>query len=240
MDRSRSSSPTRSSRPPPPPASTRRSTKPNGRHRDRGYSLPRDKSPPRRRSEVTLQMCVLHTSSHNWKTAPVTYNPSRINDRALWREIRECYRFELRHPWFHWLSLRHVTSIVPVSFSHSGVPRRVDPKDFPDSRIFRHAYHHPEQIKTNHEWVDWFTEFDANDKATNGLEFREGLYADKLALLAIACVIAIVVVSIVWCVKGGNLQTVFTVMSFVLTLIAAIIAFVALYYQVVSTDTGGS
>ena len=88
--------------------------------------------------------------------------------------------------------------------------------------------------------MDWFTDFDANDKATNGLQFREGLWADKLALLAIGCTVAIVAVSIVWCVRGGNLQTVFTVMSFVLTLIAAIIAFVALYYQIVSNDTGGS
>lgn len=156
MNRSRSTSPARSVRP--PPGSNRRSTKRDSRHRDRGYSLPRDKSPPRRRSEVTLLMCVLHTSSHNWKTAPVKYSPSRVNDRQLWEEIRECYRMDLRHPWFHWLSLRHVTAIVPVSFSPSGVPKRVDPQNFPESRLFRHAYHHPEQIRTEHMWVDWFTD----------------------------------------------------------------------------------
>jgi hypothetical protein len=239
MFRSRTPSPARSLRQP-VPSTPRRSTKRDSRNRDRGYSLPRGKSPPRRRSEVTLLMCVFHTSSHNWKTAPVKYNPNRTNDRELWEEIRNCYRYDLHHPWSHWLSLRHVTAIVPVSFSPSGVPQRVDPKDFPESRLFRHAYHHPEQIKTDHSWVDWFTDFDSNDKATNGLEFREGLWADKLALLAIGCTVAIVVVSIVWCVKGGVLQTVFTVMSFVLTQIAAIIAFVALYYQIVSNDTGGS
>ena len=97
---------------------------------------------------------------------------------------------------------------------------RTDPKDFPDSKQFKHAYHHPEEIRPEHFWVDWFTEFDAGDKRQNGLEFIEGLWADKLALLAILATIAIVVVSIVWCVLGGNLQTVFTVMSFVLTLVA--------------------
>jgi hypothetical protein len=83
-----------------------------------------------------------------------------------------------------------------------------------------HAYHHPEQIRSSHQWVDWSVELDANDDRTNGLEFVEGLWADKLAAVAIGFSIAIVIVSIVWCVKGGQLQTVFSVMSFVLSLVA--------------------
>lgn len=54
----------------------------------------------------------------------------------------------------------------------------------------------------------------------NGLEFVEGLYAEKLLGIAIIATIAIIVVCIVWCTLGGNLQTVFTVMGFVLSLIA--------------------
>ena len=50
-----------------------------------------------------------------------------------------------------------------------------------------------------------------------GLEFQEGLWAEKLAIIAIMLTIAIVVVSIVWVIQGGVLQTVFTVMGFVLT-----------------------
>lgn len=48
----------------------------------------------------------------------------------------------------------------------------------------------------------------------------EGLWAEKLAALAILATIGIITASIVWCVKGGDLQTVFTVMGFVLTLVA--------------------
>jgi len=82
------------------------------------------------------------------------------------------------------------------------------------------AYHHPEQLRPEHDWVDFFSEFDRSDQRQNGLEFVEGLWADKLAAVAVIATIAIIVVSIVWCVLGGDLQTVFTVMSFVLTLIA--------------------
>ena len=52
-----------------------------------------------------------------------------------------------------------------------------------------------------------------------GLEFVEGLYIEKLAAVAIIASIAIIAVSIVWCVLGVNLQTVFTVMGFVLAFV---------------------
>lgn len=68
--------------------------------------------------------------------------------------------------------------------------------------------------------MDWFVEFDTNDRRPNGLEFAEGLWADKLAAVAVILSLAIIAVSIVWVVKGGDLQTVFTVMGFVLTFVA--------------------
>ena len=81
-----------------------------------------------------------------------------------------------------------------------------------------HAVHHPDHIRRDHEWVDWFTGFKADDRGkTVGLEFKESLWAEKLALIAILITIAIIIVSIVWVVRGGDLQTVFTVMGFVLT-----------------------
>lgn len=103
-------------------------------------------------------------------------------------------------------------------------------------------------------WVDWFEDFDSNDQRTNGLEFVEGLWAEKLAAVAVLATIGIITASIVWCVKGGDLQTVFTVMGFVLTLVAgktfdclgltqrltqkAQIALAALYYQITLSGSG--
>ena len=81
-----------------------------------------------------------------------------------------------------------------------------------------HAFDHPNHLHSTNEWVDYFTELkaDAHGKEV-GLEFQEGLWAEKLAIIAILITVAIVVVSIVWVVRGGDLQTVFTVMGFVLT-----------------------
>ena len=85
-----------------------------------------------------------------------------------------------------------------------------------------HAIHHPDSIRPVHDWVDWFTEFKASEHGGKpvGLEFQEGLWAEKLAIIAILLTIAIIVVSIVWVIQGGVLQTVFTVMGFVLTGVA--------------------
>ena len=81
-----------------------------------------------------------------------------------------------------------------------------------------HALVHPHHIESEREWIDWFTNFrPKKHRAEIGLEFQEGLWAEKLAIIAILLTIAIVIVSVVWVVKGGQLQTVFTVMGFVLT-----------------------
>ncbi len=81
--------------------------------------------------------------------------------------------------------------------------------------------------------------------------------AEKLAAVAILATVGIIVACIVWCLKGGDLQTVFTVMGFVLTLVAgefplqggglwgkgaddgeAQIALAALYYQITLSGSG--
>ena len=81
-----------------------------------------------------------------------------------------------------------------------------------------HCYHRPKQIRTRHEWVEWFAEFDNTNQAkTYGLEFIEGVWAEKLGLIAIAINIAIIVASVIWAMKGGDLQTIFTIMGFIIT-----------------------
>ena len=64
-------------------------------------------------------LAVLNSTSHNWHTVPLRYNPNRINDRELWMDIRDTFRNDLRNPWVRFFSFTRVTSIVPVSVSFS-------------------------------------------------------------------------------------------------------------------------
>ncbi|SLM35434.1 hypothetical protein LPUS_04715 [Lasallia pustulata] len=190
---------------------------------------------PRKGSRVTLILCVFHNTSHTWERATIKFDPNRTNDRELWKDIRDAFRADLEKPWRRILGFRKVKSVVPCTFSRNGVPIEAN-VEAPACRRFTHAYHHPERLRPEREWVDWFVGFDRKSADEKGLEFKEGLWAEKLAILAIIATIAIIVVSIVWCVLGGNLQTVFTVMSFVLSLIAAQIALAALYFQVATVS----
>ncbi|KAL8737814.1 MAG: hypothetical protein Q9181_001305 [Wetmoreana brouardii] len=179
-----------------------------------GYEMHREKNP-----KVDLLLCVFHSpSSHSWRTAPLSFDKRRIDDRELWEDIRETYRMELQMAWRRIFLLKRLKQIVPVTYTRNGVPCQQDKDKSPNLHTFMHAYHHPDRIRRDHEWVDWFSQLkDENAEQTVGLEFVEGLWAEKLVAIALLMTIAIIVVSVVWVVEGGNLQTVFTVMSFVLT-----------------------
>ena len=107
MQRSRAGSPPI----PPPPDTHQSSNRRRERSRHRGYSLPREKS---RKREVTLLLCVLQSTSHNWKTEPVRFDPNRINDRELWEDIRDTFRMDMQKPWRRILGFKKVKSIVPI------------------------------------------------------------------------------------------------------------------------------
>lgn len=77
-------------------------------------------------------------------------------------------------------------------------------KDDPTWHSFMHALVHPHHIYSKTEWVDWFTEFKASESGQPvGLEFQEGLWAEKLAIIAVLITVAIIIASTVWVIRGG-------------------------------------
>jgi hypothetical protein len=112
MNRQRSESPPyrrSSSRAGDPPPARRRSRRGTRGNRDRGYSLPREKR------QVTLMLCVFHSTQHIWATHPVTFDPRKTNDRELWLEIRDTFRADVQKPWRRWFGFKKVMSIVPIA-----------------------------------------------------------------------------------------------------------------------------
>jgi len=99
----------------PPPGTHQSSNRRRDRSRHRGYSLPREKS---RRREISLLLCVFHSSSHNWTTKPIKFDPNRINDRELWEDIRDTFRMDMQKPWRRIIGFKKVKSIVPIGVRH--------------------------------------------------------------------------------------------------------------------------
>ena len=163
------------------------------------------------------------------------------------------WNISYRSRWIHHLDESQGHADL-AQYTPNGVPIPKAAKDDPNSHSFMHAVHHPDRLRPAHDWVDWFTDFKGSDRGKLvGLEFQEGLWAEKFAIIAILITIAIIVVSIVWVIKGGQLQTVFTVMGFVLSGAAgecyataglfiiltsgiAELALVALYFQVTTSS----
>lgn len=79
------------------------------RGRDRGYSLPSGKR------QVTLLLCVFHSTKHVWKTHPVVFDPRKTDDRELWEDIRSIFRNEIQKSWRRVFGFKKVMSIVPIA-----------------------------------------------------------------------------------------------------------------------------
>ncbi|KAI9719014.1 MAG: hypothetical protein M1828_006390 [Chrysothrix sp. TS-e1954] len=184
----------------------------------KNYSYPPEKSTPPRRvtNKEVLVLSVFHSPVRGWRTEPVTFDPRHTTDQELWEDIRAAFRDDLEKWWRRVFLFKKLRYIVPIEYSSNDVPVRPDLKDFPDLHSFMHAFHHAHTLKSEHAWVDWFVEFKKDPNKQYGLEFKEQLWAEKLAAIAIFVTFAIIVTSVVWVVLGGDLQTVFTVMSFVL------------------------
>lgn len=179
-----------------------------------------------------MVLSVYDATTQGWRTMPLKYDVQTTTDKELWLEIRSIYRKHLQNIWrriFLFKKLRHLmpiqvqTILAPIilllivsEYTKNGVPQRTDPKDYPDSHAFLYAYHHPHRIQTEKEWVRWFAKMGSETDRTCGLEFKEGLWAEKFGLLVVGAMVADATTCIIWCTKGGDLDTVFTVMGFVL------------------------
>ena len=77
----------------------------------RGYDMPREKPP----SRVDLLLCVSEGApSHSWRTAPLTFDRKRADDRELWEDIQRIYRDELQGPWRRIFGFKKLKHILPV------------------------------------------------------------------------------------------------------------------------------
>ncbi|KAL9056767.1 MAG: hypothetical protein Q9162_002738 [Coniocarpon cinnabarinum] len=168
-------------------------------------------------AKIHLVLSVCDPTSHEWRTAPVSFDQFKDNDQDVWWEIRRAYRDELQKEWRRWLFFRKLKYIVPIEYTHNGVPTRHKPADYLDARVLMHAYHNPGRIKPDQVWIEWMAHLkNSGDPGKSyGLEFVEGLWIAKLVWAAILGSISLIIPSILWPALGGQLGDVFTTLDFV-------------------------
>jgi len=66
---------------------------------------------------VTIVLCAYHRRTHGWRTIPLTFDPYRMTDEELWKEIRYIYRTQLQLEWRRIFLFRRLRHIVPIEVS---------------------------------------------------------------------------------------------------------------------------
>lgn len=79
-----------------------------------------------------------------------------------------------------------------------------------------YAYRNPSKLKSKDEWVKWVFRLRRKDKR-HAIEFVEGWNTTRIAVAGTVPWLSSCLVGVIWAVIGGDIQTAFTVASFILT-----------------------
>ena len=136
-------------------------------------------------------------------------------DQEFFHALHREYEQYICGFWRRYLSLKTLRQIRLLSFTPMTRPEVVSTDDFTLQEIF-YAYEHPEDIKTECEWIDWVFRLRQADRR-HALEFVEGWSGFRIGLIGSLPWVVATVVGVVWTVRGGDVQTAFTVAAFILT-----------------------
>jgi hypothetical protein len=137
------------------------------------------------------------------------------NDQEFFQALHHEYEQHICGFWRRYLSLKTLRQIRLLSYTPTTRPEVVPMDDLTLQEVF-HAYRHPENIKTECEWIDWVFCL-RQDDLRHDLEFVEGWSGFRIALIGSLPWIVATVVGVAWTARGGDAQTAFTVAAFILT-----------------------
>ncbi|KAH0558413.1 hypothetical protein GP486_004926 [Trichoglossum hirsutum] len=149
-----------------------------------------------------------------------------MTDQEMFKLIRAEYNTHLLGFWRRWFTLKGLKSIQILKCVDNEQPTHVELDDSVLQEIM-FAYSNPEKITSSTDWVIWAFKLKQEDKRF-ALDFVEGWQASRFIVLGLTPWTISFLMAIVWSARGGNLQTVFTVASFVLTAASSLLALLAI------------
>jgi hypothetical protein len=102
-----------------------------------------------------------------------------------------------------------------VKYTPSARPEVVQLNDIVLHEIM-YAYLHPNRLSSEHKWIDWVFRLRKSDRR-HALEFVEGWDTTRIAITGSIPWTFSCIVGVVWAVRTGDVQTAFSVASFILT-----------------------
>ncbi|KAI9794278.1 MAG: hypothetical protein M1833_000421 [Piccolia ochrophora] len=186
-----------------------------------------------RRRFLKVELCVPNLDSEfvgDDKDGPT------VSDTWLFNEIRDAYFHGLQSPRRRYLSFLRLKKLKRIARLHYTVdtrrPRRIADDSPLDQHQLMSAFENPSGIRPGTEWVAWVFAMKADPYNKEGLEFVEGWNGRKIAIIGASVLIGTTLMAGLWAGLGGDLQTVFTVASFLLALSTASIGLLAILSQI--------
>jgi hypothetical protein len=80
-----------------------------------------------------------------------------------------------------------------------------------------YAYQNPDRLSSSQDWIQWVFRLRLKDRR-HALEFVEGWNTTRIAISGAVPCVSSCLVGIIWTAMGGDVQSAFTVASFLLTI----------------------
>ncbi|KAH6972108.1 hypothetical protein BKA56DRAFT_660140 [Ilyonectria sp. MPI-CAGE-AT-0026] len=179
--------------------------------------------------------CILRSkfnSDDDFQSA-IAANPHLIHtDVQFFDEIQRLFATEMSGFFRSYFSLKSLQAFRVLAYTPTTRPVVVPLDDFVLQEMM-YAYRNPSKLKSKDEWVKWVFRLRRKDKR-HAIEFVEGWNTTRIAIAGTIPWLSSCLVGIIWAVIGGDIQTAFTVASFILTSSSIILALLAIISSIES------
>ncbi|KAF2735619.1 hypothetical protein EJ04DRAFT_189418 [Polyplosphaeria fusca] len=165
--------------------------------------------------QIRVTTAVRFQSDRQYKETLASHTDILVTDAQLFRRLRHVYRTDMAGFWRRWFSLKTLKRLRLLEYSETSRPTPVSMDDYTMQEVL-YAYNHPHDFSTETDWIEWVFRLRQPAKR-HALEFVEGWNGTRIAVLGSVPCMASTIVGCVMSVYGWDIQTAFTVATFILT-----------------------
>jgi len=164
----------------------------------------------------------------------VDANPILVHtDQQFFREMRKLFDGHMSSFTRRWLSLKTHKAFRILAYTPTTRPVVVPFDDFVLQEMM-FAYLNPDKVESTDDWIQWVFRLRRREKR-HAVEFVEGWNSTRIAIAGSIPWLSSCIVGIAWTAAGGNVQSAFTVASFILTSASIILALLAIVSSIESS-----
>ncbi|KAH7141045.1 hypothetical protein EDB81DRAFT_69686 [Dactylonectria macrodidyma] len=180
--------------------------------------------------------CILRSKFPNDDNfqSTIAANPHLVHtDAQFFDEIQRLFATKMSGFFRRYFSLKSLQAFRVLAYTPTTRPVVVPFDDFVLQEMM-YAYRNPSKLESKDDWVKWVFRLRRKDKR-HAIEFVEGWNTTRIAIAGTIPWLSSCLVGVLWAAVGGDIQTAFTVASFILTSSSIILALLAIISSIESS-----